>query len=510
MRRWCWLAGVLVLGCQVKSTPDDTACAGDDECVEGRVCVDGHCQLPDGGVTGGGTGGGMTGGGGGSLDAGSDGGADAGFDGGADAGSDGGSAPQVTLRFTAECVGAAGCAPVVVTLHSAAGEVPTTVSDRMFGSVGWSAVPSRLSVTLPDGGEATELIALRGACAGAQQGCSFTPTTNLDVQVVLGPRSYVFVSSLTHDGALGGSAGGDALCQACASDAGLPGTYRAWLSSVGAGPLAHANFASSSAGLVRTDGRVFARDLAFPDFMPVYLPSLDEHGQALDSGTEVWTGGDEHGDAVLNSCADWSSDAPASAGAAGQVDRLTWSYNSNYTCNTAHAFLCLRVDSQAPVLLPIQSGRTVFLSSGVNPRAGLAAIDAQCNADAAATGLQGDYRALLATTSTSAAERFDAGLPWVRPDGALAISDLDGGGALLPLNQLASGASQGTLAGVQVITGATSPTVRGTLTCLDWSSTSGQVNGATGDDLAAGPAAFNNSGNSSCDTVGLRVYCLQR
>jgi hypothetical protein len=40
----------------------------------------------------------------------------------------------------------------------------------------------------------------------------------------------VFVTSTTYDGNLGGLAGADAKCQARASAASLPGTYKAWLS----------------------------------------------------------------------------------------------------------------------------------------------------------------------------------------------------------------------------------------------------------------------------------------
>ena len=41
----------------------------------------------------------------------------------------------------------------------------------------------------------------------------------------------VFITSTLHDGNLGGVAGADQICNELASDAGLPGTYMAWLSS---------------------------------------------------------------------------------------------------------------------------------------------------------------------------------------------------------------------------------------------------------------------------------------
>jgi hypothetical protein len=59
------------------------------------------------------------------------------------------------------------------------------------------------------------------------------PTAALHVAgdaAVLGDYNRVFVTSQLYNGNLGGLAGADALCQARADAAGLPGTYRAWLS----------------------------------------------------------------------------------------------------------------------------------------------------------------------------------------------------------------------------------------------------------------------------------------
>ena len=51
------------------------------------------------------------------------------------------------------------------------------------------------------------------------------------------PSLTVFVSSQNYTGALGGISGADAICQNCASAAGLTGTFKAWLSTYwNAGP----------------------------------------------------------------------------------------------------------------------------------------------------------------------------------------------------------------------------------------------------------------------------------
>jgi len=50
------------------------------------------------------------------------------------------------------------------------------------------------------------------------------------------PSRAVFVTEFKHTGALGGLAGADAVCQAEADAAGLPGVFLAWLSNMSAGP----------------------------------------------------------------------------------------------------------------------------------------------------------------------------------------------------------------------------------------------------------------------------------
>ena len=71
----------------------------------------------------------------------------------------------------------------------------------------------------------------------------------------------VFVTSTTHDGNLGGLAGADAICQARAAAAGLPGTYLAWLSDGSASPATR--FLTQSAGPYRlVNGTTIADDWA--------------------------------------------------------------------------------------------------------------------------------------------------------------------------------------------------------------------------------------------------------
>ncbi len=71
-------------------------------------------------------------------------------------------------------------------------------------------------------------------------------------------QKYVFVSSSSHTGNMAGYLGANAICNGLASNAGLPGTYKAWLSDQGGSP--NTRMAHASCPYVRTDGVQVAAD----------------------------------------------------------------------------------------------------------------------------------------------------------------------------------------------------------------------------------------------------------
>lgn len=135
-----------------------------------------------------------------------------------------------------------------------------------------------------------------------------------------GPKLF-FTSRQLYPGNLGGLAGADARCAAEALDAGLGGTFRAWLSTstadaktrISGGPWVFRNgekaLSPSSAGVspdnfLRYDAR--GGDLLFE-------PELD-----------VWTGTGELGllDSSKATCLDWTSNATAQLGAFGTLGAI--------------------------------------------------------------------------------------------------------------------------------------------------------------------------------------------
>ncbi len=146
------------------------------------------------------------------------------------------------------------------------------------------------------------------------------------------------------------------------------------------------------------------------------------------------------------------------------------------------------------------------------PGIGIAGADALCASEATSASLAGTYKALLATSTASAASRMTLASIYVRPDGIpIATGATIAAGSALDSGiwQRADGSyvpSQGDL----TYTGAPTPSAAGTVTstCNDWTSTASS--GAfIGSDPFADPTWWNLASNAAC-TQTLAVYCLQQ
>ncbi len=323
--------------------------------------------------------------------------------------------------------------------------------------------------------------------------------------------NYAFVTSTTHTGNLGGLTGADAICQARASAASLPGTYRAWLSS---DTTSVASRLGTASGWIRPDGKPFA--LSQSDLYQgreIYPLRLSETGVDLGSQS-VWSASTANG--MINdvgTCTNWTSAAAALTSQAGRTSALGDVWTNVYTvltCSSQARLACFGIDRAATIPpLPPVAGRRVFVSNQpITPSNGIAAADAICNGEASAAGLPGTYRALLATTTASAASRFNATGPFIRPDNAVVAV----GNALFAaafwdtsINVTASGFHVGLGA---AWTGASSPTALGTVasTCNDWSSST--ENGRLGHVYDSDTSIAFAQGGGSCAST-FQVYCVQ-
>jgi hypothetical protein len=157
----------------------------------------------------------------------------------------------------------------------------------------------------------------------------------------------MFISSVDLNGNLGGLPGADKTCQARANAAGLPGTYKAWLSDSTQSPSTR--FTQSTRPYVRVDGEVVANDWAELTSGSIKTVLLDEKGTpSADSlaWTNTTSDGTPGGAGGSNKhCSDWTSNAPgpfANNGNPGLFTDNRWTHNSATACEDTAGLICVQ------------------------------------------------------------------------------------------------------------------------------------------------------------------------
>lgn len=144
----------------------------------------------------------------------------------------------------------------------------------------------------------------------------------------------VFVTSTIHSGNLGGVAGADAVCNQRAAAAGLPGTFKAWISDASTSPAA--TFSQSALPYRRTDGQQVAANWAdFTDGTLAVPISIDEFGNPVTHNNLngwAWTATNADGTGPVGStCNNWAVADYVNQGRKGVTDSAAsnWSSNGN-------------------------------------------------------------------------------------------------------------------------------------------------------------------------------------
>lgn len=294
--------------------------------------------------------------------------------------------------------------------------------------------------------------------------------------------NLVFVTSRAHPivGLGGGVA--DQLCAMHASEVGLAGTFRAWISTPGSHALSRI---AGARGWVRGDGQPVADLPADVAQGKLFVPiRLDERGGVAASNDLVVTA-TRDGMLAGDDCASFTS-------ATGDVIVGTplgttgdWTDTTTKVCGSTARLYCFQVDRAVAVTPLTTNGRLAFVSTSKwNRSGGIASADALCGGEATLAGIGGTFLAVVASTSAPAASRFSsAGPTWVRRDGvaiAATAADVLAGNLLAPPNVTVGNAYYGG----PVVTGASSITAVATDTtsCADWTDTTGNgsINGSSG------------------------------
>ena len=143
-----------------------------------------------------------------------------------------------------------------------------------------------------------------------------------------GGDCLVFLTSVTYQGDLGGLAGADAKCQGLARDAGLPGSFRAWLSDATSVPASR--FVRSPGPYKLINGVTIAANWDdLTDGSPLEASiTVTETGGGPGNSLIAWSATQSDGTFTFGTehCANWSTNANGPQGNFGAVDRLDgWS-----------------------------------------------------------------------------------------------------------------------------------------------------------------------------------------
>jgi len=154
------------------------------------------------------------------------------------------------------------------------------------------------------------------------------------------PEKLVFVSSSMTNGAIGGLAAADAICQGLADTEGLPGTYMAWLGDSTGSPSTR--FTQSAVPYVLPSGIQIADDWA--DLIDGSLDaSINEDETGAGSGGLIWTGVTEDGTtSPTNTCTDWTSTAAPGAIGLSNNTGSVWTFFDFDNCSSVYRLYCFQ------------------------------------------------------------------------------------------------------------------------------------------------------------------------
>jgi len=309
----------------------------------------------------------------------------------------------------------------VTTTGAGHGEIIAAIASTVCDSACLASVPFGAVVDFTTTADAGSWFHGWVAGCDGRHACRVVATRDVTITGDFAPEpNRVFVSSAVNSGNFGGIAGGDAICQGLAVNAGLAGTYHILLSTTAADWTTRI---AGARGWIRVDGEPVG-DQTVGTSAGLYNIRLDEHGTDVGLST-YWSVGNTLTGGTT--CSAWTSsvggstaDTQANFAVTTQSAKLGGPFTDGVdACNVLHRFLCAEVDRNVEIARIATSGRLAFMTrTAWDTTTGLAAADQLCASEAGGASKVGTFKALLPTSTASAISRFDtSGPPWVRADG---------------------------------------------------------------------------------------------
>jgi hypothetical protein len=330
-------------------------------------------------------------------------------------------------------------------------------------------------------------------------------------------------------GGQSGLAAGDAICQAAADSASLPGTFRAWLSDDTSDAYCHIqnldgkvdencgqpSRPTSAGPWVRTDGFPFGGPILNIVNGIVYAPVRYDEKGVLAGPAPFFSG--TTGSGTLGPypppCSNWTSDS-ADWVNSGTTEGTTnsWTDSGSVHCYGNYALLCMQTGSGPELPSHTSAGKKVFPTSLANGNlGGLAGADTLCQNRASTAGLANasNFKAWLSDDTTNAKDRIATNGPWVRLDGVKVAdnrNDLVHSALFTAINVTDTG---GYLGGYLVWTGTAADGLKGANNCNNWTSGTSSFKGDGGNaSMANGGWTFYWSAND-CNFDSGYLYCFE-
>jgi hypothetical protein len=373
------------------------------------------------------------------------------------------------------------------------------------------------------------------ACGGPGSGNTAQAPLKVFATSVSGNGNLSAGNWLSYAGGQTGVAAGDAICQNLASAAGLPGTYKAWLSDSAtdaychiqgytgtiAGNCGQSSLPTAAGPWVRTDGVPFTATIDKLVSGEVYTPVRYDETGALVTNISWLTGTNYTGISNVGyACSDWTDGTSAHSGTFGSSNGTTihWTAFGDSTCNgSSWHLLCMQTGSGGPLpsLTIPSSAKMVFVTSTRHNGAlgGVAGGDTICQARAAALSLPhaANFKAWLSDDTTAAITHVTetATGPWYRLDGVKVadnIAALTSGTLFTSISVDETGAYTGVY---NEWTGTNSAGTNNTGdNCNNWTDGTGGHTGTTGwqDNAYTGWTSWNTG--VSCSSY-MALYCFE-